>query len=208
MRRASAIVTEIGASIGHLATIARELRIPAIFGADGAMERLPEGTDVTVDAGERTVYRGIVEPLLASRACSTELYPNDPEYVALRRLLRWIMPLDLIDPDSSTFTVENCRTYHEIIHFAHERSIEELLKIQEHGAGLKSQYVRKLDIDTPIDIFVLDIGGGVSPEAGHCVRMDDVISKPFLAFLDGLSSRKYWGRDAGLPGHQRNNLRV
>jgi pyruvate,water dikinase len=197
MRRASAIVTEIGASIGHLATIARELRIPAIFGADGAMERLPEGTEVTVDAGDRTVYRGIVEPLLASRACSTELYPNDPEYVALRRLLRWIMPLDLIDPDSSAFSVDNCRTYHEIIHFAHERSIEELLKIQEHGAGLKSQYVRKLEIDTPIDLFVLDIGGGVSPEAGPRVRMDDVISKPFLAFLSGLSLKEAWDRDAG-----------
>ena len=200
MRRASAIVTEIGASIGHLATIARELRIPAIFGADGAMERLPEGTEVTVDAGDRTVYRGIVEPLLASRACSTELYPNDPEYVALRRLLRWIMPLDLIDPDSSAFSVDNCRTYHEIIHFAHERSIDELLKIQEHGAGLKSQYVRKLEIDTPIDLFVLDIGGGVSPEAGPRVRMDDVMSKPFLAFLRGLSLKEVWDRDAGPLG--------
>ncbi len=200
MRRASAIVTEIGASIGHLATIARELRIPAIFGADGAIERLPEGTEVTVDAGERTVYRGIVEPLLASRACSTELYPNDPEYVALRRLLRWIMPLDLIDPDSSGFTVDNCRTYHEIIHFAHERSIEELLKIQEHGAGLKGQYVRKLEIDTPIDLFVLDLGGGVSPEAGPCVRIDDVISKPFSAFLQGLSLKDVWSRDAGSLG--------
>ncbi len=167
LRRASAIVTEIGASIGHLATIARELRIPAIFGAAGAVERLPEGTEVTVDAGDKTVYRGIVEPLLASRACSTELYPSDPEYVTLRRLLRWIMPLDLIDPDSRHFCVDNCRTYHDIIHFAHERSIEELLKIQDHGAGLKSQYVRKLEIDTPIDLFVLDIGGGVSPDAGR-----------------------------------------
>jgi pyruvate,water dikinase len=200
LRRASAIVTEIGASIGHLATIARELRIPAIFGAAGAMERLPEGTEVTVDAGDRTVYRGIVEPLLASRACSTELDPSDPEYVALRSLLRWIMPLDLIDPDSSAFSVENCRTYHEIIHFAHERSIEELLKIQKHGAGLKSQYVRKLEIDTPIDLFVLDIGGGVSQEAGPRVRMDDVISKPFLAFLRGLSLKEVWDRDAGSLG--------
>ena len=200
LRKASAVVTEIGASIGHLATIARELRIPAIFGAAGAIERLPEGTEVTVDAGDRTVYRGIVEPLLASRACSTELYPSDPEYVALRRLLRWIMPLDLIDPDSSAFSVDNCRTYHEIIHFAHERSIEELLKIQEHGPGLKSQSVRKLDIDTPIDLFVLDIGGGVSPEAGPRIRMDDVISKPFLAFLRGLSLKEVWDRDPGSLG--------
>ncbi len=200
LRRASAVVTEIGASIGHLATIARELRIPAIFGAAGAMEKLPEGTEVTVDAGDKTVYRGIVEPLLASRAWSTELYPTDPEYVALRRLLRWIMPLDLIDPDSSAFSVDNCRTYHDIIHFAHERSIEELLKIQELRAGLKSQYVRKLEIDTPIDLFVLDIGGGISPDAGACVRTEDVISRPFLAFLRGLALKEVWDRDPGSLG--------
>ncbi len=200
LRRASAIVTEVGASIGHLATIARELRIPAVFGASGAMERLPEGIEVTVDAGEKTVYRGIAEHLLASRALGTELYPTDPEYVTLRRLLRWIMPLDLIDPDSSGFSIDNCRTYHEIIHFAHERSVEELLKIQDHGAGLKSQYVRKLEIDTPIDLFVLDIGGGVSPGAGASVRIDDVISKPFLAFLRGLTLKEVWNRDPGSLG--------
>jgi hypothetical protein len=106
------------------------------------------------------------------------------------------MPLDLIDPDSSAFSVDNCRTYHDIIHFSHERSIEELLKIQEHSPGLKSQYVRKLEIDTPISLFVLDIGGGVSPGAGPSVRMDDVISKPFLAFLHGLSLKEVWDRDA------------
>jgi pyruvate,water dikinase len=196
LRRASAIVTEIGASIGHLATIARELRIPAIFGAPGAMKLLPEGIEVTVDAGEKTVYRGIIEPLLASRAWSTDLYPTDPEYVTLRRLLRWIMPLDLIDPDSSGFSAQNCRTYHDIIHFAHERSIEELLKIQDHE-GLKSQCARKLEIEAPIDLFVLDLGGGVSPGAQARIRMDDVISKPFAAFLSGLTCKETWDREPG-----------
>jgi len=197
LRRASAVVTEIGASIGHLATIARELRIPAIFGAAGAMERLAEGTEVTVDAGEKRVYRGIMESLLASRACSTDLDPTDPEYITLRRLLRWIMPLDLIDPDSSSFSSGNCRTYHDIIHFAHEMSIEELLQIQDHGPGLKSQYVHKLEIDTPIDLFVLDIGGGISPGVSACVRMGDIISRPFLAFVQGLTLKDVWDREPG-----------
>ncbi|MDR3556932.1 MAG: PEP-utilizing enzyme [Syntrophobacteraceae bacterium] len=196
LRRAAAVVTEVGASIGHLATIARELRVPAIFGAAGALERLPEGTVVTVDAGAKTVYPGIVEHLLASRDYSTELYPSDPEYVMLRRLLRWIMPLDLIDPDSETFTVANCRTYHDIIHFAHERSIEELLKIQDNDPGLKSRYVRKLETDIPIDLFVLDIGAGVRPTAGASIRPEDVTSKPFLAFLQGLTLKDVWDHDS------------
>jgi pyruvate,water dikinase len=199
LRKASAVVTEIGTSTGHLATIARELRIPAIFGAPGAMERLPEGIEVTVDAGEKTVYRGIVEHLLASRAWSAELYPTDPEYVTLRRLLRWIIPLSLIDPDSEGFCVRNCRSYHDIIHFAHERSIEELLKIQDK-AGLKDQSARKLEIDVPIDLFVLDIGGGVSPGARTRIRMDDIISKPFAAFLRGLTRKDVWDREPGALG--------
>ena len=65
---------------------------------------------------------------------------------------------------------------------------------------MKSQYVRKLEIDTPIDLFVLDIGGGVSPGAGASVRMDDVISKPFLAFLRGLTLKEVWNRDPGSLG--------
>jgi pyruvate,water dikinase len=196
LRRASAIVTEIGTSIGHLATIARELRIPAIFGASGALERLPQGIEVTVDAGEKIVYRGIIEPLLASRASSADLYPDDPEYVTLRRLLRWIMPLDLVDPDSSGFSIHNCRTYHDVIHFAHERSIEELLKIQDH-AGLKNQCARKLEMDAPIDLFVLDIGGGVSPGEQSRIRTEDIISKPFAAFLRGLTCKGTWDREPG-----------
>ncbi|MGC8490973.1 MAG: PEP-utilizing enzyme [Syntrophobacteraceae bacterium] len=196
LRRASAVVTEVGASIGHLATIARELRVPAIFGATGALRRLDEGTVVTVDAGAKMVYPGIVEHLLASRDSSTELYPTDPEYVTLRRLLRWVMPLDLIDPDSETFTVANCHTYHDIIHFAHERSIEELLKIQDHDPGLKSRYVRKLETDVPIDLFVLDIGAGVRSAAGTTIRLEDVVSRPFLAFLGGLTLKDVWDRDA------------
>ncbi len=196
LRRASAIVTEMGTSIGHLATIARELRIPAIFGASGAMERLPEGVEVTVDAGEKTVYRGIIEPLLASRASSSELDPTDPEYVTLRRLLRRITPLDLVDPDSIGFSARNCRTYHDIIHFAHERSIGELLKLQDH-AELKNQCAGKLEIDAPIDLFVLDIGGGVSAGAQGRIRTEDVISKPFAAFLHGLTCKETWDREPG-----------
>jgi hypothetical protein len=75
-----------------------------------------------------------------------------------------------------------------------------LLKVQDHGTGLKSHYVRKLEIDTPIDLFVLDIGGGVSRDAGASIRMDDVVSKPFLAFLSGLILREVWNRDPGSLG--------
>lgn len=192
LRRASAVVTELGSCIGHLATIARELRVPGIFGMAGALRRVPAGAEVTVDAGERTIYQGIVEPLLAYRESSAELYPGDPEYAALRRLLRWIMPLHLIDPESNEFSVQNCRSYHDIIHFAHERSVEELLKMAERGRGLVDLPARKMDLGYPLDLFVIDIGGGIAATAGAPIRPAEVVSAPFKAFLQGLASDGMW----------------
>ncbi len=195
LRRVSAMVTEVGSSIGHLATIARELRVPAVFGARGVLERVPEGLEVTVDAGERTIYGGIVEHLLACRDYGTDLYPDDPEYIELRRLLRWIMPLGLIDPDSSTFSVENCRTYHDLIHFSHEKSVEQLLNIQDRGRGFGGLNARRLGLDVPVDLFVLDLGGGLAAGAGDVIAPDEITSRPFRAFVQGLDVRAMWDRD-------------
>lgn len=50
MKAAAAIVTETGSRTSHAAIIARELGIPAIVGAAGAMRGIPAGRPVTVDA--------------------------------------------------------------------------------------------------------------------------------------------------------------
>lgn len=55
MRRASAIVTEHGGATSHAAIVARELGVPAIVGAAGAMERLGAGKRVTVSCAEGSV---------------------------------------------------------------------------------------------------------------------------------------------------------
>ncbi|HEX7662490.1 MAG TPA: pyruvate, phosphate dikinase [Pseudonocardiaceae bacterium] len=57
MRRASALVTEKGGLTSHAAIVARALRIPCVVGC-GALDRLSDGEDVTVDGGRGAVYRG------------------------------------------------------------------------------------------------------------------------------------------------------
>lgn len=192
LRKASGIVTEIGSSIGHLATVARELRIPAVFGATGALARIPNGAEVTLDAGEQTVFEGLIESLLSCGQCGSELYPTDPEYATLRSLLRWIMPLDLIDPDSPDFSVENCRTYHDLIHFAHERSVDELLHIQEYANGVNNLQARSIHLGIPAEIVVVDLGGGIRETASNVLTVDDVTSVPFREFLRGLTLKEMW----------------
>ncbi len=61
MKKAAAIVTERGGRTSHAAIVARELGVPAVVGAVGATQSLPEGEEVTVSCAEGEVgrvYRG------------------------------------------------------------------------------------------------------------------------------------------------------
>jgi len=51
------IVTEKGGVTCHAATIARELGIPCIVGAEGALKKLMDGMEVTLDGTKGSVYR-------------------------------------------------------------------------------------------------------------------------------------------------------
>ena len=66
MRRAAALVTERGGVTCHAAIISRELRVPCVVGATGAMEALRDGQTVTVDAAHGTVYAGDVRAALGA----------------------------------------------------------------------------------------------------------------------------------------------
>jgi pyruvate, water dikinase len=57
MRKASAIVTERGGRTCHAAIVSRELGIPAVVGAVGALARLPDGEPVTVVCSEGDLGR-------------------------------------------------------------------------------------------------------------------------------------------------------
>lgn len=195
LQRAAAIITEYGTTTGHLATVARELRLPAIFGVSGVLALLPQGTEVTVDAGSTTVYQGILEMLLRHGAREMDLSPSDPEYRTLRRLLRFIMPLNLIDPEAPNFSPSGCRTFHDIIHFCHEKAVDELAHFQERRPGLGTIRTRRMNLGVPMDIRVLDIGGGMATDVSAEPVPGEVRSAPLAVFLKGLLDPKAWGTE-------------
>jgi pyruvate,water dikinase len=197
--RLGALLTEVGTAASHLATVARENRVPAVFGLKGAAGLEP-GAMVTVDAEQAAVYRGVAEGLLRQAAVQRAREGAEPEVLVLRRLLRHIRPLNLVDPGAENFRAERCRTCHDIIHFAHERAVELLVSINPlddtgKRGGLGAP--RRLREDLPFELRVVDVGGGLAETAagpgGGEVSLADVTSLPLRAFLDGLA----------LPGMRR-----
>lgn len=55
LKKAAAIITELGSRTCHAAIIAREIGIPAIVGVDGATKTLKTGDEVTVYCGEQGI---------------------------------------------------------------------------------------------------------------------------------------------------------
>jgi len=197
LQRAAAIVTEYGTAMGHLATVARELRLPAIFGIAEACTLLPPGIEVTVHADGGRIYQGVIDVLLRKGTGELSFSPFDQEYRMLRRLLRFIMPLRLVDPESGGFSPEGCRSLHDIIHFCHEKAVDELAHFQERRPGLGAIRTRRMELGVPMDIRVLDIGGGLINDPRSRPVPDEVRSKPFAAYLAGLLQPEAW--EADLP---------
>ncbi len=192
LQHAAALVTEVGTAAGHLATVARELRVPAIFGLPDALRLLPEGSSVTVDAAESVIYEGIIDELLRYDAASGELFPTDPEYRLLRRLLRFIQPLHLVNPEAPDFGPQGCRSLHDILHYCHEQAVHELAHLHERHPGLSGLRTQRIDTGVPMQIGVLDIGEAFSATDATRPGGDNLRCEPLVAFLEGLRRPEAW----------------
>jgi pyruvate, water dikinase len=190
---ASALVSEVGSVTGHLATVAREYRVPTIMGAKEATRLLTPGMTITVDAEDNTVYDGAVDELLRYQLLRSQPYEETREFRALRRMLKHAAPLRLGDPGTPGFAPEQCRTYHDIIRFAHERALVELARLEGIRLDGSATTARMLDLEIPLDLVVIDLGGGIAAGASgkHVVR-SQITSTPLMIFLEGLLTPGVW----------------
>jgi pyruvate,water dikinase len=191
--RVLALVSEAGSATSHLATVLREARLPAVFGAKGAFALLREGDLVTVDAHYGNVYAGRVEELLKAPRGGDEVVRQSRAFKVLERTLKHITPLNLLDPRNENFRPECCRTYHDITRFAHEKAMEELFQMS--SGRLSEDGTRRLVSHLPIDLHLIDLGGGLSPEAADLVqvRPEHLRSRPMSAYWKGVAAVGWQG---------------
>ncbi len=190
LSRAAAILTDIGMVTGHLATVARELRIPAVLNCGNVSTLLQDGQDVTVDAEDNVVYKGIV-PELRDYGLAEDPIEDTYEYRLLRRVLKKIAPLRLIDPSEESFRPEGCRSLHDITRFVHEKAVEELVRGNIYRGGA-AKHAPRLDCPIPLDLFLIDIGDGLQSGAGNRVTPKEILSIPMKAILRGLAIPGAW----------------
>jgi pyruvate,water dikinase len=190
---ASAVITDHGSSTGHLSAVAREFRVPMIVNTQIATEVLEDGVEVTVDAEENVVYRGRVEELLRYGLRRQSLFQDTPEFRVLRSVLHAIAPLSLRDPQAPEFTAASCSTYHDVIRFAHEKAITALTEGKLVSRSSDALGVRRLSLSIPLDLTVLDLGGGLTADAkDRVVGIDNVTSRPLRPLLEELTSKGVW----------------
>ncbi len=195
--RASAVITDVGSPTGHMATVAREFRIPTIVDTGEATEVLQNGQEVTVDAERNVIYEGRVNELLHHQLFERPLFETLYEFQILRRLLRRIAPLTLIDPDGPDFTARGCQTFHDVIRFIHEKSIHALLQIAETPSTLLAHGGKRLKANLPLNLILIDIGGGLQENIGKggWVVPDQITSLPMKALWSGVGSPDAWNTD-------------
>jgi pyruvate,water dikinase len=184
MDRISAIITEVGSPTDHMTILAREFRIPTLVEVGGATKVLHSGQLVTVDADAALVYPGLIPEVLQRKVHPDEEWRADPVYQKLRRLLQFITRLNLLDPESPEFKPQNCRTLHDLTRFCHEKAMDAMF-LPDMEKALESNRVCRLQTDLPLNLFILDLGGGLKVEGREQVTEADILSRPFLALLRG-----------------------
>jgi pyruvate,water dikinase len=84
LNRASGVITEQGGFAGHLANVAREFEVPALFGVQDAIKQLKNGELITLDADAQSIYKGRIEHLLTKSKIKRHFMEASPVYMKNR----------------------------------------------------------------------------------------------------------------------------
>lgn len=193
--KASAVIAENGTEAGHLATVAREFGIPALFSLREAMSVLTAGQVITLNSSARTVYQGRREDLLRQNVAKKDIMAGSPVQRIVTEALQYITPLNLNDPTSSHFKSTWCETLHDITRFCHEKSVSEMFNYgREHRFDKGT--AKRLVGEVPLEWWVIDLADGFRQgldNESKTVRIEDIVSLPMQAIWRGISAFPWEG---------------
>jgi pyruvate, water dikinase len=196
--RASAVIAEHGTEAGHLATVAREFGIPALFSLPDAMSVFTGGQTITVNSHGRAIYQGRREDLLRQNIAKRDIMAGSPVQRIVTEALQHITPLNLNDPTSSHFKSSWCETLHDITRFCHEKSVSEMFNYGKEHRFDKGT-AKRLVGDVPLEWWVIDLADGFRQgidSKNKMVHVEDIVSLPMQAIWRGISAFPWEGPPA------------
>lgn len=149
--------------------------------------------EVTVDAEENIVYQGIIKELLTAQLIEKIPYEETFEFKLLRRLLKKISTLHLTDPQSNEFDPAHCKTFHDIIRFAHEMAVRKIARGIHPRQLSYIHSLTKLKLSIPLDLTVIDTGGGIKKGiSANEISLNELSCEPLRLLLEALTEPGVW----------------
>jgi len=181
------IIAEVGSTASHLASVAREFGVPALFNATGALSTLTDGEEITLVADTATVYGGKIPEVEAASHSPRKFIVDSPAHRRLRTLLDLAAPLNLTDTQSRDFSPAGCQTLHDVIRFAHETSMREMFALSSQPE--RGLITSRLQSNIPLSLYLIDLGGGLRFGVTTCdqITVDHLESIPLKALWRGFT---------------------
>ncbi|MCL5991022.1 MAG: PEP-utilizing enzyme [Bacteroidetes bacterium] len=191
IHKASAVITDVGSTTGHLSIIAREQGVPMLTNTNNASELLQNGMEVTIYADEGRVYLSRVSELIDSYKASiieNNAFINSPMSKIWHSVGKYIFKLNLTDPNEPNFNPLQCQTLHDIIRYTHEKALTHMFSLYSRD-NYDTGTIYKLEFDVPLDFYVIDLGNGLKVEGEtEVITPQNIVSQPLLALIKGMTT--------------------
>lgn len=183
--RIGGLIAEGGNPVGHVAALLREFKVPSAFMLATAFAKLTAGDPVSLDASGASVYAGSLFPAREIEATYRERYLEGPEDAVSRRVLA----LNLLDPAALNFRPGGCKSVHDVLRFCHEKAVQAMFTANDLESSGSGDCVKLLRSALPMDLYVLDLGGGMRPKNpdARSVPAAEIVSRPFQSLWRGFT---------------------
>jgi len=210
LARVSGVLVDLGNPADHLSCVAREYALPMVTGLRQATTTLADGQWLTVDGHAGLVCKARpsaiaeAERLATDRAAAPRTTAAEAEarelVPELEELRQSIVQLNLTDAYGSTFSIQECRSIHDIVRYIHEKAVLAMFSANDETLEETSGIVVNLESEVPFILSIIDLGGGLVPRKRKRRRVtpEEIVSPPFKALWRGIATPGlHWGAPGG-----------
>lgn len=204
LRQAGALLVDLGNPADHLSCVAREYEIPMLTGLGRACAILHNNDTVMVDGERGMVFAAEKEEMTRHLKRYREKIatwkervakPTDPLAAAI---YEQIVPLNLTDAYGPTFSIAECRTIHDMVRYAHEKAVLAMFAAGDETVEQSYGVIYHLDSEVPFFVSLIDLGGGLLTGGSRRIPPEKVLSRPFTALWQGVTTPGInWGPAGG-----------